>query len=416
MTLIARSSVSGPGGADQESSKVIYGSVTKHRELLWKVNQKIFSNPELALKEFIAHDTLVSALEGQGIKVTPHAYDMQTSFEAEFGSGGRVLTYNAEYDALPGIGHACGHNLIATSSLGAFLGVVEALKRSRKPGRVRIMGTPAEEDIGGKIKLIEKGAYKDVDACIMMHPAPSSVWPDDVLGDAFDKSLAISGFKVTFQGKPAHAALAPWEGVNALDAAVAGYNNVSALRQQTRPDERIHVIIVEGGKATNIIPDKAVLEFGVRAPSMARTKALEKRIRNCCKGAAIAAGCEVEIEYLGSYADLRTNIPICQAFQDAMKELGHKVQNNVGRDTTPASTDQGNVSYECPSVQFVCGIPSNGAFPHTAKFADGAGSVVSFDRIMLSVEGMALTGYRFLTDDNLADEVKKYFEEQKVLD
>lgn len=401
---------------DQISSEVIRGNVTRHRDLLWKVNQKIFSNPELALKEFTAHDTLVSALEDEGIKVTPHAYGIQTSFEAKFGSGGRVLTFNAEYDALPGIGHACGHNLIATASLGAFLAVVDALEKSRKPGRVRLLGTPAEEEIGGKIKLIEKGAYKDVDACMMMHPAPSSVWPDDVLGDAFDKTLAISGFKVTFRGKPAHAALAPWEGVNALDAAVAGYNSVSSLRQQTRPDERIHVIIVEGGKATNIVPDKAVLEFGVRAPSMAQTKALEKRIHNCCQGAAIASGCKVEIENLGLYADLRTNIPICEAFQNVMEGLGHKVRNDVGRNTTPASTDQGNVSYECPSVQFCCGILSKGAFPHTAKFADGAGSVESFDRILLSIEGMAMTGYRFLTDDNLAAEVKKYFEGQKVLD
>lgn len=355
------------------------------------------------------------ALQGEGIKVSPHAYNIETSFEAEFGSGGRVLTFNAEYDALPEIGHGCGHNLIATSSLGAFLAVVDALKQSGKPGRVRLLGTPAEEDIGGKIKLIEKGAYKDVDACMMMHPTSQSVWPENVLGDAFDKTLAISGFSVTFRGRPAHAAIAPWEGVNALDAAVTGYTGVAALRQQIRPGERIHVIITEGGTATNIIPDKAVLKFDVRAPTLARAQALEERVRRCFKGAAEASGCGIEIEALGTYADLRTNLPICQAFQDAMSGLGLEVQNNISRDTTPASTDQGNVSYECPSWHGVFGIPSEGSFPHTEGFAKGAGTATSFDRCLLSCEGMAIAGYRFLTDDDLAKEVKKYFQDQQLL-
>lgn len=368
----------------------------------------------MAYKEFTAHDTLVAALQSQrDIKVMPHAYGIETSFEAEFGSGGRVVTYNAEYDALPGLGHACGHNLIATSSLGAFLAVVDALKESDRPGRVRLLGTPAEEDIGGKIRLIEEGAYKDVNACLIMHPTSSSVYPEGVLGDAYDRTLAITAFKVTFRGKPAHAALAPWEGVNALDAAVAGYTSIGVLRQQIRPDERIHGIIKEGGAAANIIPDKAVLEFGVRAPTLVRAKALEARAWSCFKGAAEATGCEINILPLGAYADLRPNFPICQAFQDAMVGSGYQVQNNTTRATTPASTDQGNVSYECPSWQGIFGIPSNGAFPHTTGFAGGAGSEASFERCLLNIEGMAAVGYRVLSDDQFAEEVKKNFETQK---
>jgi amidohydrolase len=382
-----------------------------------RLDQQIFSNPETAFQEVTAHDALVAALQVEGIRVTPHAYNIQTAFEAEYGSGGRVLAYNAEYDALPDIGHACGHNLIATTSLGAFLAVVDALKESGKPGRVRLLGTPAEEAIGGKIQLIEAGAYKDVDACLMMHPTSQSVYPEDVLGDAFDKTLAISGFKVTYRGKPSHAALAPWNGVNALDAAVLGYSSVAVLRQQVKPDERIHGIIVEGGVAANIIPDKAVLEFGVRGPTLAGVHILQERVLNCFKGAADATGCEIEIEMLGEYADLRANIPICRAFQDAMIGLGHKMQCNVDRETTPASTDQGNVSYECPSWHGIFGIPSEeGAFPHTKGFAKGAGSAASFDRALLSCEGMAVAGYRFLTDDDLADQVKTHFLNQKLLD
>lgn len=353
----------------------------------------------------------MQSLQDKGVRIVPHAYGIETSFEAEYGAGGRVLTINAEYDALPGLGHACGHNLIATTSLGAFLAIVDALKSSGKPGRVRLLGTPAEEAIGGKIKLIENGAYKDVDACLMMHPTAQNHYPENVLGDAYDRTLAISGFKVTFRGKAAHAALAPWEGINALDAAVAGYSSISALRQQIRPDERIHGIIQEGGLRANVIPDKTVLEYGVRAGTMERALELQKKCFGCFKGAAEATGCEVEIEVLGAYADLRPSLPICAAFQKAMADIGHTVQNNTTRTTSPASTDQGNVSYECPSWQGIFGIPSeNGAYPHTEGFAKGAGKLASFDRSLLSCEGMAVTGYRFLIDDDLAKDVKDFFD------
>ena len=324
------------------------------------------------------------------------------------------MTFNAEFDALPGIGHACGHNLIATTSLGAFFAVVDALKCSGKPGRVRLLGTPAEESQGGKIKLVEAGAYKDVELCLMMHPTSSTAFPEGFLADAYDRTLAISGFRVAFKGKPAHAAIEPWKGVNALDAAIAAYNNIAVLRQQIQPGERIHLIIKEGGLAANIIPERSVVELAVRGPTASQARALEERVLNCFKGAALATGCGIEIEPLGGYADLRTNLPTCQAFQDAMTAIGHKVQNNTTRATTPASTDQGNVSYACPSWHGVFGIPTpNGAFPHTAGFADGAGTTASFEKSLLSCEGMALVGYRFLVDDSLANQVKQYFDEQK---
>lgn len=371
----------------------------------------------MAYEEFTAHDAIVNALQDQDVRVVPHAFDIKTSFQAEYGSGGRVLTFNAEYDALPGIGHGCGHNLIATTSLGAFLAVADALRRSGKPGRVRLLGTPAEEAIGGKIKLIEKGAYKDVDACLMLHPTAQNHYAENVLGDAYDRTLAISGFRVTYRGKPAHASLAPWEGINALDAAVTGYNNISVLRQQIRPDERIHGIIKEGGLRANVIPDKTVLEYGVRAPTMARAYELQKRCIGCFKGAAEATGCEIEVEHLGAYADLRSSLPICEAFQEAMTGLGYVMENNTDRVTSPASTDQGNVSYECPSWQGIFGIPSeNGAYPHTEGFATGAGKLESFDRSLLSCEGMAITGYRFLTDTGLSDEVKRFFDDREFYD
>ncbi|KAH9221411.1 hypothetical protein DL95DRAFT_403237 [Leptodontidium sp. 2 PMI_412] len=299
--------------------------------------------------------------------MTPHAYGIETSFETEYGASGRVVTYKAEYDALPRLGHACGHNLIAPSSVGAFLAVVDALKESGNPGRVRLLGTPAKEDIREKIKLVEKGAYKDVNAYLMIHPTSSSVYPEGVLGDAYDRTLAITAFRVTFRGKPAHAALAPWDGVNTLDAAIAGYTSFGILIQQIRPDERIHGSVKK-------VEQQQIL--------------FQTRLCWSSEGAAVATGCEVDFLPLGAYADLRPHFPICQAFQDAMVRFGYQVQNNTTRVTTPASTDQGNVSYECPSWQGIFGIPSNGAFPHTVGFPGGARPEASFEGCLLNIEGM----------------------------
>lgn len=180
--------------------------------------------------------------------MTPHAFGLETSFVAEYGSGGRVVTFNVEYDALPDIGHGCGHNLICAGSLAAFLGVVAALKENPDiKGRVRALGTPAEEGGGGKIKLIDAGAYEDVDACLMAHPFSRALVPEGYSGVAYGTCVASAKFGATFTGKQAHAAAAPEEGVNALDAAVLAYTGLSVLRQQTKPDERIQVVILKGG-------------------------------------------------------------------------------------------------------------------------------------------------------------------------
>jgi amidohydrolase len=230
--------------------------------------------------------------------VTPHAYGLPTSFEAEFGQGGRVVVFNVEYDALPGIGHACGHNLITTGSLAAFFGVVGAIKKHNIPGRVRALGTPAEEGGGGKIKLIDAGAYKDVDACLMTHPMAGIMFPtkQDIAGIAYGTCVASAKFRAIFTGRTAHAAAAPQDGINALDAAVLAYNGISMLRQQILPAQRIHGIIMEGGEKANVIPSRAVMDYNVRGATLKETKILQERVVNCFKGAAIATGCEVEFE------------------------------------------------------------------------------------------------------------------------
>jgi amidohydrolase len=207
------------------------------------------------------------------------------------------VIFNVEYDALPGIGHACGHNLIATASIAAFLGAVAALKANPDiRGRARLLGTPAEEGGGGKIKLIDAGAYKDADACLMTHPMSGTMFAtkEAVAGIAYGTCVASTKFRATFTGKPAHAAAAPQEGINALDAAVLAYSGISMLRQQIKDGQRIQGVIIEGGEKPNIITPKAIMDYNVRGHTMKETSALQERVMKCFEGAATATGCRVE--------------------------------------------------------------------------------------------------------------------------
>lgn len=235
-------------------------------------------------------------LESRGIPVTPHAYGIETSFSAEYGSGGRVVTFCCEYDALPQIGHGCGHNLIATSAIAAFLGAASAIKQSGAAGRVRLLGTPAEEGGGGKIKLIDAGAFRDVDASLMCHPFPVSPATAGLGGVAYGNCLAVVAFRATFEGRAAHAAFSPWLGVNALDAVTLTYSAVSMLRQQTRPTDVIGLIIEEGGATSNIIPERAVMSCNVRSKTLKESMGLLDRVHKCLEGAALATGCTVKIK------------------------------------------------------------------------------------------------------------------------
>lgn len=228
---------------------------------------------------------------------------------AEYGSGGRVVTFNAEYDALPGIGHACGHNLIAMMSIGAFFGVAEALKLHQIPGRVRLIGTPAEEGGGGKLKIIDAGGFRDVDGCLMTHPGP----PDECAGftgDAYMPTLASHKMTVQYTGKTAHAAMAPWEGVNALDAVVLAYTGISVLRQQLHPTNRVHCVVSDGGTRPNVIPGTAAMDCYIRCQTLQEADMLLGKVKRCFDGAALQTGCEVDLKL---YEDFP--IPIVRAIK-----------------------------------------------------------------------------------------------------
>lgn len=360
-------------------------------------------------------------LKDAGFTVKTQAYGIATSFEATYGSEGRCVTFNAEYDALPGPEgplHSCGHNLIATSSTAAFVAIAEALKGDAR-GRVRLLGTPAEEGGGGKIKLIAAGAFEDVDACFLTHPIPMLPQLKGYPGGLADaRTDATSKILVKFTGKPAHASMSPWIGKNALDAAVLAYNGISMLRQQIKPDERIHGCIVNGGDKTNVIPDTAVLEFQVRASSRRGATQLQSRIEQCFKGAALSTGCTVEIEQGLQYNDMRFNKPLSREYANIMSGKGHPTSCQFSETGSrfPAAGDQGNVSYECPAFHGGFIIPAEkGSFNHTPGFAKAAGSEEAFQAALLSAKVMALTALRVLEDDEFAAAVKKNFEDDRKI-
>ena len=280
---------------NKETLAIAQACIKQADAALYQANQSLHANPELAYQEHKAHDNLCNFLEAQGYSVTRKAYGLETSFEASFGSGGREVVICAEYDALPAIGHACGHNLIATSSMAAFLGAAKALFELKAPGRVRILGTPAEEGGGGKIALIRAGAFSGASASIMSHPVtPDSLSTDtEVSGSAALNLVASIKFRVEFRGRSAHAAGEPWNGLNALDAAVAAYNNVSLLRQQIRPEERVHAVFEDGGTVPNVIPDYTRMNWYIRSPTIEQGEELRNRVEACIEAGASATGCSV---------------------------------------------------------------------------------------------------------------------------
>ncbi|KAJ6442520.1 peptidase dimerization domain-containingprotein [Purpureocillium lavendulum] len=436
----------------EEWTALIARSIDEHFEAIKTINYKIHADPELAYNEHHAHEAFTSLLSSPpfsslGITVTPRAYGLDTAFSADYispagsdGDGGRLVVFNAEYDALPGIGHACGHNLIASASLAAFLGLVAALHaapdRPRPPAaRVRLLGTPAEEGGGGKLHLIRGGAYAGAAACLMTHPGPQYLLADPAVeGVAAVKMLANVKWRVRFAGRTAHAAMEPWNGVNALDAVCLSYNAVSMLRQQIRPHERIHGVFGEAGDRPNVIPGRTSVDYYVRSNTLAAAERLWARVKACFEGAAVATGCTVTYEALNSYADLRSSMPLCRAFVSAAASLPPSssspsssssssssaaaaaastssapktvVALDEPADFLAGSTDMGNVTYECPGFHGAFGIDTQvGQGNHTAAFADASGLPRSLDRAVAWGKAMAVVGWRVLADDAFAREV-----------
>ncbi|OJJ51393.1 hypothetical protein ASPZODRAFT_12220 [Penicilliopsis zonata CBS 506.65] len=402
-----------------KQEEVISQAIDHASSEMRELSLKIHENPETCYLEVQAHDNIVKYLESTGLTVTPHAFGLETAFSTEYGQGGRVVTFCVEYDALPVIGHGCGHNLIAVSSIAAFLGAVAALKATpNQPGRLRLLGTPAEEGGSGKIRLLEAGAFADVDVSLMSHPTPAFAHlPATMAGVSYATCLAAVGFEAHFTGTPAHAAQMPWAGVNAMDAAALSYSAIGMLRQQIKPTERINIIVPEGGTAHNVIPEKSRVRVSVRSETAREMNALRTRVENCFNGAALATGCSVNfVAAMDPYADIRPNESLAQEFARYMGSCGREYLCDLqNKDVGLFSTDMGNVSYDVPSLHGHFFIPAEkGVAMHTEGFRDAAKTPEAHEVTMGVAKGMAVAGLRVLIDDAFAKQVKEDFEQDKA--
>ncbi|MFZ4518891.1 MAG: M20 family metallopeptidase [Microthrixaceae bacterium] len=334
--------------------------VARHRELLLSVSHSIWEHPELCFEEHHAHDLLVEALAGAGLAPTPHAHGLPTAFVAEAGSEGPCVAVLLEYDALPDIGHACGHNVIAAAGLGA--GLALAGLAAEQGGRVRIIGTPAEEGGGGKEFLIRAGAFDGVDAAMMVHPADRDL--------PTMRAIAIQELNVTYEGRASHAAAAPELGRNALDAAVLGYVNVAALRQHIGTGERVHGIFTDAGEKPNIVPRRAAAQWYVRSDTLDSLAELKQRVLSCLEGGATASGCTMEHTWKDpAYADMVDDPWLMAAWAANAADLDRTPLDPAVVGDVVGSTDMGNVSHLVPSIHPMLAVAPAGVSIHTPEFA-----------------------------------------------
>jgi amidohydrolase len=331
---------------------------------LVELSHAIHAEPELAFAEHRSCAKAQALVAERGFEITAAAGGLDTAFRADFGSGPLVVGVCAEYDALPEIGHACGHNIIAASAVGAALALAEVADELGL--RVALLGTPAEEAGGGKALMLQAGTFDDVAVAVMVHPGPTDI--------AAARSLALSEVTVDYRGKESHAAVAPFLGVNAADAVTVAQVAIGLLRQQLAPGQLVHGIVTDGGQAVNVIPGRATLQYAMRAIESDSLRELEGKMYACFAAGALAAGCEYEIESPAPpYAELRPDPWLADVFRDEMRRLGRQpVAPDVEAGLPMGSTDMGNVTQVLPGIHPVIGVDAGGATVHQRAFAAAA--------------------------------------------
>ncbi|PYI02592.1 hypothetical protein BO78DRAFT_410495 [Aspergillus sclerotiicarbonarius CBS 121057] len=379
-------------------------------EELRALNLEIFHNPEVAFQEVKACKLLSDWLESRGWTVRRGVYGIETAFEARFSvkEGGRTVCFNAEYDALPNIGHACGHNLIATSALSSAIGLESILKTHSIPGTLVVMGTPAEESQGGKWLMAQHGAWKSFDSCVMTHGMPDFSTPVCC-------TKASWKLRAKFRGKSAHAAAGPWTGKNACDAIVHAYTGIALLRQHIQKSESIQGCILEAGKAANLIPDYAEGVFSVRAMTVKGVEELRERVEGVFYGAAGATGCKVELEWFALYEDVVTNDTLAEQYRQYMLQyLGLQPEQMVPLKEartvhdSAGSSDFGSCSYICPGIQAMFDIKASD-LPHSIGFREAAQGDVAHGEALRAGKANALISLDVLTNDAFATRMKEEF-------
>ncbi len=367
---------------------------------LLSVSHQIHDTPELCFEEHAAHELLCLVLEDEGLEVERSAFGLDTAFIARAGRTGAHIAVICEYDALPEIGHACGHNVIAAAGLGA--GLAAASLAEDLGGRVSIIGTPAEEGGGGKCYLLDRGAFDGVSAAMMVHPANHELTKMT--------AIAVEQLEVTYTGQPAHASASPHKGRNALDGAVLGYMNVAALRQHIRPDERIHGIFTRAGDKPNIVPQDAAAEWYVRSPQLDSLAELRDRVVSCLEAGATAAGVDIDCRCKAPiYADMINNQVMLDFYSDNAVATGRVLSEPRSSFAVVGSTDMGNVSHALPSIHPMIKVAPDHVPIHTPEFAHYAKSPSGDQAVLDGAKIMAMTVADLWLDpdalDRAADEL-----------
>lgn len=382
----------------------VKASVEERIDSYMEIVQALYDKPELGNEEFESMTLLVDYLEKAGFE-TQSGYVVPTGFLGTYDTKkpGPTIAFLCEYDALPEIGHGCGHNLIA--AIGVAAG--EALKEviDDYGGKVLVVGTPAEENFGGKVSMADAGVFDDVDVALMIHPGSQN--------GVGGRSSALVPLKFEFHGKTAHAAANPWDGISALDSAVMSYVQINALRQMTKPHTTIHGIISDGGTAPNVIPDYASIEYYFRAPTMAYAREISKKAIDMVEAISEANGTTVEYsEYTCAYDDTVVNYRLAAVLAEKFGEIGVKNVQPVN-EVAGGSTDVGAVSYKCPTIQGNIQIVDEGISLHTREIAEATISPAGQDGLIKGAQGIALTALELLEHPELLTEIKE--EQEKTL-
>jgi amidohydrolase len=383
-----------------EISKVIDETIDRERSALAKLARDIHANPELRFEEHKAAGWIAELLRARGLEVEQGLAGMPTALRSKKGSGGPKVAILGEYDALPEIGHACGHNLIAASAVGAYLAAAAVANQTK--GEVVFLGTPAEEGGGGKVKMIDSGVFNGLDAAMMFHP-----FDRDILAHP---ALASSWTSMKFKGAPAHAAAAPHDGRNALQACMDAFRLIDGQRIGFRDGVRVHGIVTDGGKAINIIPEFAAAEFSVRARELGELERVQAIVERCAKAAAMASNVEVEVTSRLGYVDMRNNLTMARAFGAHLGSAGREARETDDR-VGAGSTDMGNVSHVVPSIHpYLAIVGENEALCHQHHFAHAAASERGMDTAIAAAKALAKTAVELLVDADLRRAVRTEWE------
>ncbi|MFC1592946.1 M20 family metallopeptidase [Candidatus Omnitrophota bacterium] len=381
----------------------IIDEVDAHAQNLSELSLKIHSNPELGFQEAKAATWLSEYLGENGFSIERGISEMPTAFKGSCGQGKPAIAVLAEYDALPGIGHACGHNIIAACAAGA--GVASKLAIEQFRGSILVIGTPAEELYGGKVIMAERGAFDNLDVIMVVHPG--------VHDTATTQALACQSLEVEFSGRAAHAAARPEAGINALEAMLQSFAAINSLRQHIRDKARIHGIITDGGEAANIVPAHSAGSFLVRAEDDIYLDELKGRVLDCFIGAATATGACLEYRWGDvRYAPLRNNLTLARLFKQNMQSLGRKVRLS-NRSQGFGSTDMGNVSQLVPSIHSLVAIAPKGVLVHSPEFAAAAASEMGIRGLLDAAKALAMTVADLVANPEMVIKVKEEFEQRK---